>query len=504
MNKELGVDQNSWAAMYESDASGTEKLVVLKNGTKYTYSGADENFVDANTAKFVPPKGVTRLNVTVIGGGGGGAAGESLTGESKMYFPDTLEKDHMFVPLDDGVYKIVAVGGGGGGGGSAATCGRGSHGYSGGAVIATANLKKDKVYKIIAGQGGERGKGKSVVNSILGSIVSWPVGIVTGIVTLGNYSVPQMMDLLTPNKPEDGGGHGMSSIVSGDDLVIEAAGGRGGLLNRVKWFSCKFKTKDNPIYKTGASGNAVISKQICNEEEDGYMCQAGYCANCQTLKDAVEGGVSYNWTFGNGGEGGSNGHGGNPGHSGFVQISEIPTYGGGGGQAGAVSFYSFDTPPISKNSTDTYIPVYIGKGGKGGTPNATVNEKKGKDGQFSRFGTRIIASGGFGGDIKKVKGEKINSTYKSKGENGGKTSIGAAVIKQAKLGADLKDVLLGGYQEHESKINGQGHAQNNTGIIINAVPGSGGGGGGSVSQPLTSSQAGKGGNGATGLVLVTW
>lgn len=507
MNRELGLDKNSWAAMYKSDANGTEQLVVIKDGTEYTYSGgSDDNFVDADTAKFIPPQGVTRLNVTVIGGGGGGAAGESKKGESRIFYPETVEKEHTFTPTEDGMYRIVAVGGGGGGGGSEWSCGKGSHGYSGGAVVATAKLRKDEVYFVVPGLGADRGKGKTFGASLLGAVIGWPAGLITTVATLGSFNISDMVQALTPKRPEDGGGHGMSSgfISSSKDVIIEAKGGKGGLFKRIKWFSCKLKSRNDSGYESSHkmqySGANIISKTACPPHESGYLCTNGSCDNCKALENTVEGGVSTYWTFGNGGVGGSNGHGGQPGHAGFVQVSAVPVYGGGGGQAGTVSFYSFDTPPISKNSSDTYIPVYIGKGGNGGTPNTTLNQQKGADGHFSRFGTRIVAAGGLGGEIKRIQGEKNGNEYKALGENGGKTSVGPSLLKQAKLSETLQDVLLGGYEgANSTQQDGQSHTK------FNAVPGSGGGGGGAISNAATyANSAGKGGNGATGIVLVTW
>lgn len=152
--------KNSWAALYEGDT-----LVVYANGERKTFQKNPEYFKDANTAKFTPPTGVESLNVTVVGGGGGGAAGVSIPGFSKQYFAENNGEEYAFVAPNDGLYRILAIGGGGGGAGGSVLC-AGESGHAGGAVIATAELKKNDQLAVIVGIGGSRGTDKDIIKQI--------------------------------------------------------------------------------------------------------------------------------------------------------------------------------------------------------------------------------------------------------------------------------------------------------------------------------------------------
>src|SRR5699024_1394914 len=136
--REAAKDKNTWMAMYVPKADGTEELKVYVDGVEDSSlvvgSGSDQH------AKFVPPEGVTRFNVTVVGGSGGGAAGEAGIGTTKQFYP-TDSMAQTFVPASDGLYNIIVIGGGGGGGGGASLC-EGYGGYSGGAVVQRAELIK--------------------------------------------------------------------------------------------------------------------------------------------------------------------------------------------------------------------------------------------------------------------------------------------------------------------------------------------------------------------------
>lgn len=545
--REAAKDKNSWAALYETNSSGTEQLVVYENGTKHTYPN-NQYFENSTTAKFTPPAGVSKFNVTVIGGGGGGGAGSNTSDDPRVYISDpdnTQVQVSTFTPAKTGVYQVVAIGGGGGGGGGAnfmgLTC-TGSAGYSAGAVLANVELEKGKVYKVIPGLGGYRGHGYTtgeafvdtfrdiaITIAVAGTIVGAAmltgglslagamaaVGLVTG-TAAESILVGIGVAYLIPHDPTDGGGTGQASEFSGDGVSIVAGGGRGGTFRRRKmtWYGipkCKYADDPHEGDKTVVSGSSIknsskVDAKRQQTQKGGYICKNGSCT-LSGLSSAIEGGVNSSFTFGNGGDAGSKAHGGKPGNGGYIQIRELPAYGGGGGQAGAVSFYAYEYSPV-KNATNadgskkTYVPVYVGKGGKGGQPSATEKFKRGQDGKFSRFGDRIIADGGAGGDIRVTSAD--TTTYRADGENGAETAVSASVLKQAKL-PSYQDILYGGFKFNTTKINGQGHGQNNTGSVTNAVPGSGGGGGGAqTNSSFATMTPGIGGNGASGAVIVTW
>ena len=506
-NREAAQDKHSWAAMYVTK-NGSESLVVYKDGAVCS------DCVSGNMAKFTPPQGINRFNVTVIGGGGGGAAGDATSGSSKTYYPDMMGTDNIFSPPHDGVYRIVAVGGGGGAGGSGALC-SGSDGYSGGAVIATANLSRGKDYVVVAGRGGGGGKGKDIWD-VLGNTFN-PFKLTFHVYNLflqvGTFNAINLVDSVFPSTQQDGGGRGVPSAVSGDGIALVAGSGIGGKYRRKKFpFSCRYagpKYKDN--IPSTVSGSAIVSYSKVDPDKDRYLCKTSTKCRLQDLTTAVEGGITSEWTFGNGGEHRGHGHNGNDGSGGFVQIGELPVFGGGGGQSGSVAFYSYERSPLDPGSDKTYVEVYVGKGGAGGTAGATtLADRQGKDGQFSRFGNRIIADGGAGGDVKQSNANANAATtateFKAHGVNGVVASVSSAWLsRQSSVFSSMVDVLYGGYEADASKINGQGHAQNNTGTLLNAIPGTGGGGGGAYTTSNNSAYgAGNGGNGATGLVLVTW
>ena len=92
MKKELPIDKNYWAAMYENGQ------LVVKEGKKGE-APKTTTYPSGTEIPFTPPKGVSKLNVTVIGGGGGGAAGVSRTGAAEIFFPDTSVKKSVFSPV---------------------------------------------------------------------------------------------------------------------------------------------------------------------------------------------------------------------------------------------------------------------------------------------------------------------------------------------------------------------------------------------------------------------
>ena len=505
--RELSQDQHTWYATYDS----SNNLVVYEDGTAKTGSDYIGTENGETFAKFTPPDGVSKFNVTVIGGGGGGAAGETGVGAARVYFPDT--EDRSFTPVKAQEYQIVAVGGGGGGGGGGAAAGSARGGYSGGVVIARATLEKNKTYNVFTGPGGGGGHTDSVLGIIggfLGGLLSMNIKSmfnVTGdLFGLGDW-MSDMIFKAQPSSKWDGGGHGVSSIVWGHGLRVEAGGGCGGAFRywgtECAWFVCYPKKKWSGGCDGGYANQCTGATCITNwapqkinptdPQHGGIICRSADNCYPENLAGNLEGDIT---GYGNGGKRGGSGREGKPGSDGYVQIKETPLYGGGGGQAGNVSFYTFERSPIEKNSDENFVKVYIGKGGLG----ATESGKKGEDGQFSRFGTRIIADGGRGGEPRANNMETASANYQVPGQDGAKTAVPANIIE--KLGLTV-NMLLGGYNNGNANIDGQGFAQNG----IQATPGSGGAGGGGKGDEnynVNNTDFGTGGNGAPGLVVVTW
>lgn len=507
--REASKDQHSWYAMYDKN----NKLVVSvdggtpQSGSEYVGGSGDNQY-----AKFTPPEGVSKFNVTVIGGGGGGAAGETGAGSARIYFPNT--EDRTFTPIKTQEYQIIAVGGGGGGGGGGAAAGAGGGGYSGGVVIARATLKKNQTYNVFTGAGGGGGHTDSILGIIggfLGGLLSMNIqsmfNIGGDLFGLGDW-LSDMIFKAQPSSKWDGGGHGISSVFWGEGLRVEAGGGCGGAFRywgtECKWFVCYPKKKwsggCDGGYANICDGASCITNwpaQRTNPANDfhsgGVICQSANNCYPQNLAGNLEGDIT---GYGNGGHRGGSRREGKPGADGYIQVKEVPIYGGGGGQAGNVSFYTFERSPLDKDSKDDFVKVYIGKGGKG----ATEAGQKGEDGQFSRFGNRIIADGGKGGEPRANSMDTATSDYKVKGEDGAKTAIPTNIIKNLGIAVNI---LLGGLNGSNSNLNGQGHGQNS----IEATPGSGGAGGagqGDKNYNKNNMKYGAGGNGAPGIVIVTW
>lgn len=603
-------DKNSWVAMYEpvgvdpSTGKINEELVVYIDGAKPSdMSGHITTDADGNEqAIFTPPEGVNKFHVTVVGGGGGGAAGVSVPGTSKLFFSGNNATEFTFMPPNDGVYRIIAIGGGGGGAGGAVAC-DGTSGNSGGGVIATANLKKNARYGVIVGQGGYGGESKTVGKVLKKMIV--PV-IIIGAVVAAAYFAPAVLPavaksigmstvtiaqtgtatltwvtgsagtlstyvggtlvseamvggfvlnvgtlpilsatvtattagivatgtgfalsaaglaaaagtLLTPTgQYKDGGGHAMSTAIYGGpdpsnpDVDIIAGGGVGGVFRSKNWLlKCKRQGRAdylNEKYSTTVKGSAITSSlTVDNNESDRFFCRkdgkllGGKRGTfCQALDKAIEGGYTNAVTFGDGGWRGGHSTKGRPGSDGYAQISEVSAYGGGGGKAGSVSTYTFVHSPLEKGQTT--VPVIVGKGGDGGIVSTvsapvTVAKQRGQDGGFSRFGTKIIASGGEGGDLRVVNPTQVdNSLFQSKGEDGFVSLVLSSVLKQAKLKNINKTIFIGTEKEGEG-----------TTTELRGNPGLGGAGGGAYSNITTyDNEAFAGGKGSSGMVLVTW
>ena len=580
--REAGVDKNSWAAVYEND-----ELVVYKNGTAVTYATSPADFVDANTPKFIPPSGVNKFNVTVIGGGGGGAAGVSTPGVSKKYFAGTNAEEYKFIPPYDGLYRIIAIGGGGGAGGGAPLC-SGVDGHSGGGVFAIAKLEKEDVLAVIVGPGGTRGLGenwgdfglemlpKVLINAAIWAAASYLVPMIapalsealtwtsiehfasTEFIRSGLTKVTHkitiywieewaieaalytttaalgqvMSQMLTPsNDWNDGGGHGISTVILGGgdmsapDKVkvnIVAGGGAGGQWRRKKFrglkFQCTKKSRndfmdkdfENLVIGTGIQSSYSLppnkkSRYFC-VDKNGDLLVGERNQVCTKIATNMDGGLSQATTFGNGGAQRGQERSGNRGSDGYAEITEISAYGGGAGKAGSVSVHTFERSPVDTTCEgDTcYVAITVGKGGKGGVPASdgsgiTAREQRGADGGYSSFGEKVIAGGGEGGELRVVLAKQYKDGnkefFKSKGEDGGITPLPLSIIKKAGLSGVRNEKFLG-IEEQQ----GEGVTED-----IKGIPGLGGAGGGASADMLsTDNSSYAGGNGESGMVLVTW
>lgn len=555
--RDTGRDKNTWMTFYDAEGN----LKVYEDGVDKSSEYAD----NANgIAKFYPPKGVTKLNVTVVGGGGGGAAGMASTGQSKVFFPEST--DLTFVPANEGLYQIVAIGGGGGGGGGAVAC-DGGGGYTGGAVIAQAKLSPNEVYTVVAGPGGYGGKPQKPLSFILDVFrpVLW-IGAAAAAVTLGPAMIAGLglaaslqgaagvagvllstgslivegsilaatvETIMAGNQPQDrleGGGYGINSSfvginADGQPLVITACGGSGGqhLRKKAIW-KCKAKgggegcADYKEVGKQSNDWTGTVSHlaqdpwkdgsrkkkpngYICRDKENGDIECRGDVGTKLTsvLQDMVPS------QFGNGGRGGNYRKTGEAGQGGFVQVQEIAVYGGGGGSPGAVSFYTYTKSPLEGDNE--YVEVVPGKGGLGGVKNGT----DGEDGMFSRFGNRIIADGGLGGKIRATGINPESGTYEAEGKDGISSSLTVDLQKRIKdiiSGSNMLEDATGGIKhgKAECKYDGLGNGQS-CGKEYISIPGTGGGGGGALGTDdfdWNKVKAGVGGNGASGIVLVTW
>ena len=551
--REVSKDKNTWMAMYDQnnnlkvyvDGNPRDDLVVNSGSEQY--------------AKFIPPKGVTRFNVTVVGGGGGGAAGEAGIGQTKTFFPEN--NGEYFVPARDGLYQVVAVGAGGGGGGGGIGC-SGGGGFSGELIVATAELKKNIAYEATVGQGGQGGKSQkfaTIIGKTLlwgGLVVSLAGGFLTGGATwaitgtiIGTAVASSVTgSLVLANQPKDrmdGGGVGFGSIFHGSNVHIVASGGCGGEHVRPKgWLlKCKGVKKNkyacdgaatNIFGATRAEGSGIKSHEILSQswkeaenkkKPAGYICKRNSSGSlhCVTRGGNLNSSKNIDATkiesifkdvdpaeFGAGGRGGAGQGSGSNAQDGFIQVYEIATYGGGAGQAGAVSFYTYTKSPLENG--EEFVKVYPGRGGFGGQSSA----ENGKDGTFSRFGNRIIADGGLGG---RIRATNISNSkdLEAEGEDGIPSSIPTTLSDQIKYpGANFIKDIYGGIKHNKScttngKYDGLGQSYGASNISCQTndilIPGSGGAGGGAKgteNYDLSKTIAGKGGNGASGIVIVTW
>ncbi len=546
-------DKNTWMAFYDQN----DQLHVYKDGTEDSsligHEGGEEYAI------FEPPEGVTRFNVTVVGGGGGGAAGEAGEGQVKNFFY-TDQFEQTFVPASDGIYQIIAIGGGGGGGGGAGLC-EGYGGRSGGLVVQRANLKKTKAYKIqvgFSGNGGARKKFGETFGQILKPI-GWAafaaVSVLTGGLTIagfavtlttlgagilyGGFTAAMVGDLLESGKSndrKDGGGNGAGSYFYGDDIVVTAGGGGGGEHRRKAGFWPKCRTaggcgKENAnnncsnttpfagpktkfgtdLYETQANGDAKYGDSVVYQgitdhsgQTGGKICDFGSNISCKDL-NTMAGGMELS-SFGKGGEGGGKRHSGKDGSAGMVQVKELPVFGGGAGTPGSISFYSYTKSPLAEG--EEFVKVYPGKGGKGGQESGA----EGEDGMFSRFGNRIIADGGAGGRARATNpAENEKNDLQAVGKDGivGPMTKDLLDKVQYPSGSNLITEILGGLNYDGSCGSNGNFDGKGVGSCTNSditSPGSSGAGGGAQgSKDFTGTPKwGKGGKGASGIVIVTW
>ena len=130
---------------------------------------------------------------------------------------------------------------------------------------------------------------------------------------------------------------------------------------------------------------------------------------------------------------------------------------------------------------------------------------------FSRFGSRIIADGGLGGDTRATGIDPESGNYEAKGEDGVLSALPSnlqEIVKNATGSGSFLEEALGGISHGKTscKYEGLGAGDSCGGKKI-AMPGMGGGGGGALGTgdfDWSKVQYGKGGNGASGIVLVTW
>ena len=380
--------------------------------------------VSSNGCTFNPPPGVNKFNVTVIGGGGGGASGYATLDPEQIYSPGT----YSFSPSSNAKYYIILVGGGGGGGGKRPACARyGDQGGRSGALIADYfDLNKNNTYEVVVGQAGAGASGTHT------------------------------------------GGQAGDTTFKGGDLDLFAGGGGGGSRRPMLVVKCKNKGGGSPgsfspntVY--GKNGNGTPSRDgayiLFNQDMSAQNSETADIAAKlpESYKSAGAGGMG-DRTYGHSGQ------------NGVAYIQRVSIYGGGGGQSGNSSFYQFKKSPGQ-------TLVTIGKGGYG----ATTIDTNGENGGASRFGNKVIASGGLGGITRSASAS--GTSYDVTGENGYRSLMPLNIA-----------------DEFTTSTIAQGGTATTAGE--NAVtPGAGGGGGGSNGQTAEWS---AGGNGAPGIVLISW
>lgn len=345
-----------------------------------------------------------------------------------------------------------------------------------------------------------------------------PAIVSLGIEVIGNI----IGGILTPsNDWMRGGGHGLGTVIYGGGNIfgdgsdskvkIIAGGGAGGRYKDKSWHRWTYKCRPNGrgdamdvSDETTVEGTAIDTKSILQSNtDDRWFCMADNgnllggirSSFCKELNKTISGGpISSAMTYGNGGKNGGKSSKGKRGADGYAEITEINAYGGGGGQAGAVAIHTFEKlPPVS-------LSVVVGQGGEGGevadtAGSVTASQQKGQDGGFSSFGSKILAAGGTGGQLRAsaTEEDRYKNAYKSKGQDGLVSAIDSQTKKR--LPSGLTSVFKGDYSKA-----GQGESSSKKGY-----PGIGGAGGAAYANIDSKvNRAYEGGNGAPGLVLVTW
>ncbi len=374
----------------------------------------------ANGCLFTPPKGAHKFNVTVIGGGGGGASGYSLLDNVQVF----TRGKYTFRPHTSGQYYMILVGGGGGGGGHNWKCGNGDQGGRSGALIADYfELTKNTNYTL---EVGEHGSGAS-----------------------GSHS----------------GGSADSTTFSGGSLELVAGGGGGGRRRTPNFpWGCSNKGGGDP----GKYSPRTVNGQDGYKDGGrygGYILYDQFMEKYRNLEIANKLPSGYK-NAGCGGRGLQSD--GTDGCDGIALIQILWVYGGGGGQPGSVSFAQIKNPPEE-------TLVVAGKGGKG----AATMDTDGGSGTASRFGTKVLAAGGEGGNSRAL----AKNEFIIDGENGYKSMIPTNLVAEY----TVSEIAAGGTY--------------NTPGADASTPGAGGGGGGSNGQ---TGEWAAGGNGAPGIVIVVW
>lgn len=366
-----------------------------------------------------------------------------------------------------GVNKFNVTVIGGGGGGASGYASRESEQVFTPGTYTFKPLKTDSYYLILIGGGGGGGGKKSVCHrndtgghsaAMIHSFVNLDKNT-TYVVTVGNGGGTRT--------GSHSGKDGENSTFSGGGYSYVAGAGGGG--NR-----CTRKGGWRPTCscKGGGSPGTFSPSNVSGTNGVDNNATIGAVLNCNSSGSCKNESVA-NWLptgykeAGNGGNGEDSGKA--HGKDGIALVQRLTAYGGGGGQAGSLAFYQYKYSPGD-------ITVFVGEGGAG----ATQTDQDGKDGTSSRFGTKIVSAGGRGG---KARANTVMDGYVSLGEDGYMSL--------------LPTNLVNDYSYSSAAAGGTASSAGAGG----GTPGAGGGGGGA--DGLSSAWS-AGGNGAAGIVVVTW
>ena len=373
-------------------------------------------------------------------------------------------------PKNVSEFTVLAIGGGGGGasGSSSTYMAQTRDGF----INFVPPITGD--YYIIVVGGGGGGGGKNCGDDAAQGGGSG--GVVAGVFQLKGATTYT----LTAGKGGTGGkraktgGEGEQSSFTGGGLNLIAGGGKGGYGKYKKGlFRCNkgYGEGKGGTYSGGPGSNGEDAPYGGYGYAPGYVCRD---VNRQCLVAGLADRIGPSvQDIGKGGLGAQGHTSGGEGLPGFVKAVYNPIYSGEGGRSGMQAYYTYKRSPGKTK-------VVIGKGGKG----ATLENADGLAGEASRFGDRVIAAGGAGGYKEYKNGSLDDPTPKVEGGDGG-SSPAPRTLKDY----DFSTEPFGGLTAGNSSLDG---------LTINA-PGAGGGGGGA-----NGSGWGKGGDGANGLVLITW